>query len=179
MIAIISSLNLITDTFFLEIAFHNKLTTTFYIIYFSSGNILSNSKTIDDFDFILAVTNHEKNTKHWFGTNFLERIFYSSHCLRCRYGILNQWFTNSFQVERRGNSTNFRKAFNLVLIKLFNHNENLFVQNWRKERKHIITKKVTTGIKDGRWLNILLEFTVFSVFSEKVGLKYGDFCRMP
>ena len=81
--------------------------------------------------------------------------------------------------ERRGNSTNFRKAFNLVLIKLFNHNENLFVQNWRKERKHIITKKVTTGIKDGRWLNILLEFTVFSVFSEKVGLKYGDFCRMP
>ena len=81
--------------------------------------------------------------------------------------------------ERRGNSTNFRKAFNLVLIKLFCCNESLFVQNWRKERKHIITKKVTAGIKDGRWLNILLEFTVFSVFSEKVGLKYGDFCRMP
>ena len=32
---------------------------------------------------------------------------------------MNQW----------GNSTNFRKAFNLVLIKLFSRNENLFVQN--------------------------------------------------
>ena len=73
--------------------------------------------------------------------------------------------------EWRGNSTNFRKAFNLVLIKLFCRNENLFVQNWRKERKHIITKKVTAGIKDGRWLNILLEFTVFSVFSEKSWFK--------
>ena len=95
MIAIISSLNLITDTFFLEIAFHNKLTTTFYIIYFSSGNTVSNSKNIDDFDIVLAVTNHKKNTKHWFGTNLLQRLFYSSYCLKGRYGLLNQWFINS------------------------------------------------------------------------------------